>query len=136
MPHHRAVMENSSVDWLEVHPENYMTAAAARELDEIRGDHALSFHAVGLSLGSADGVCGTHLRRLAELIKRYAPGLVSDHLSWSSIEGVHLPDLLPLPYTEEALAVVTRNLYRAQSALQRTLLVENPSTYFQLRIRP
>ena len=136
IPHHRQVIEDRhAADWLEVHPENYMTAgAAAQELDIIRRDHALSLHAVGLSLGSADGVSDKHLARLSELITRYAPGLVSDHLSWSSIEGVHLPDLLPLPYTEEALAVVTRNLDRAQSALKRTLLVENPSTYFEVSL--
>ena len=135
-PHHRRVIEDRhAAAWLEVHPENYMTAGApAQELDTIRRDHALSLHAVGLSLGSADGVRDDHLARLSELITRYAPGLVSDHLSWSSIEGVHLPDLLPLPYTEEALAVVTRNLDHAQTALKRTLLVENPSTYFQVSL--
>jgi uncharacterized protein (UPF0276 family) len=134
IPHHARVMaERHAADWLEVHPENYMAAgAAAQELDAIRRDHALSLHAVGLSLGSADGVNDTHLRRLSGLITRYAPGLISDHLSWSSIEGVHLPDLLPLPYTDEALRVVSRNLDRVQTALKRTLLVENPSTYFQI----
>jgi len=136
IPHHHQVMqERHAADWLEVHPENYMTAGtAAQELDIIRRDHALSLHAVGLSLGSADGLDKKHLNRLAALISRYAPGLVSDHLSWSSIEGVHFPDLLPLPYTEEALAVVTRNLDQAQSALNRTLLVENPSTYFSISL--
>jgi uncharacterized protein (UPF0276 family) len=133
MPHHGAVMEQAGIGWLEVHPENYMTGgAAARALDQIRGAHALSFHAVGLSLGSADGVSDVHLRRLSELIGRYAPGLVSDHLSWSSTQGLHLPDLLPLPYSEEALAVVARNVHRAQSALQRSVLLENPSTYFEV----
>jgi uncharacterized protein (UPF0276 family) len=127
--------ERHAADWLEVHPENYMSAGpAARELDIIRRDHALSLHAVGLSLGSADGVSREHLARLSEMIARYAPGLVSDHLSWSSIEGVHFPDLLPLPYTEEALEVVTRNLDQAQTALRRTLLVENPSTYFEVSL--
>jgi uncharacterized protein (UPF0276 family) len=136
IPHHRRVIEAGHVaDWLEVHAENYMTAGpVARELDVIRRDHALSLHAVGLSLGSADGIREEHLARLSELITRYAPGLISDHLSWSSIEGVHLPDLLPLPYTEEALSVVTRNLDQAQTALGRTLLVENPSSYFQVSL--
>ncbi len=134
MTHHGRVMEERHVaDWLEVHPENYMSnPAAACELDIIRRDRALSLHAVGLSLGSADGVSDAHLARLSGLVMRYAPGLVSDHLSWSSIEGVHLPDLLPLPYTDEALKVVTRNLDRAQTALKRNLLVENPSTYFRI----
>ncbi len=136
LPHHARVMaERHAADWLEIHPENYMSVdTAARELDIIRRDHALSLHAVGLSLGSADGVSDDHLDRLSGLILRYAPGLVSDHLSWSSIEGVHLPDLLPLPYTEEALKVVARNLDRAQTALKRSILLENPSTYFQVSL--
>src|SRR5690349_644639 len=98
IPHHARVMEERhAADWLEVHPENYMSAEpSARELDVIRRDHALSLHGVGLSLGSADGLNDNHLERLSKLILRYAPGLVSDHLSWSGIEGVHLPDLLPL----------------------------------------
>ena len=134
VPHHSQVMKERHVaDWLEVHPENYMSnASMARELDIIRKDHALSLHGVGLSLGSSDGLCGAHLDRLSHLVQRYAPGLVSDHLSWSSIEGVHLPDLLPLPYTEEALDVVSRNIDHAQTALKRNLLVENPSSYIQL----
>jgi len=136
VPHHRRVIEEGHVaDWLEVHAENYMIAGpAAQELDVIRRDHALSLHGVGLSLGSADGINDEHLARLSDLIARYAPGLISDHLSWSSIEGVHLPDLLPLPYTEETLSVVTRNLDQAQTALGRTLLVENPSSYFQISL--
>src|SRR5262245_22190698 len=121
IPHHARVMQERHVaDWLEVHPENYMSAASlAADLDIIRRDHAISLHGVGLSLGSADGLSDTHLQHLSRLVQRYAPGLVSDHLSWSSIEGVHLPDLLPLPYTEETLKVVSRNLDRAQTALKR-----------------
>lgn len=134
IPHHSQVMKEHRVaDWLEVHPENYMSAGpVARELDIIRRDHALSLHGVGLSLGSSDGLCGRHLERLSELARRYAPGLISEHLSWSSIEGVHLPDLLPLPYTEEALNVVSRNIDHAQTVLKRNLLVENPSSYIHL----
>jgi len=136
IPHHaRVIAEHHCADWLEVHPENYLSnAAAASELDLIRRDHALSLHAVGLSLGSADGISDDHLARLSGLTLRYAPGLVSDHLSWSSTEGVHFPDLLPLPYTEESLKVVGRNLDRVQTALKRTLLIENPSTYFQVSL--
>lgn len=136
IPHHaRVIQERHVADWLEVHPENYMSAEpAAHDLEMIRKEHALSLHGVGLSLGSADGLRAAHLERLSRLIQRYAPGLISDHLSWSSIEGVHLPDLLPLPYTEEALQVVARNVDHAQTALRRNLLVENPSSYFQLSI--
>ena len=86
-------------------------------------------HATGLSLGSADGLDDEHLADIAELCRRIEPGLVSDHLSWSAAGGLHLPDLLPLPYSEEALAVVARNVDQVQTALGRQILIENPSIY-------
>jgi uncharacterized protein (UPF0276 family) len=119
--------------WLEVHPENYMTdAAQSTELERIANDYPLSLHAVGLSLGSVEGPDPAHLERLRELVSRYQPCLVSDHLSWSAIDGNHFPDLLPLPYTEEALEVFVASVDRTQSSLRRQLLVENPSRYFPL----
>jgi uncharacterized protein len=132
IPHHRWVINHRpAVAWLEVHPENYMTdGVQKRELDVICEDYSLSLHSVGLSLGSAEGVQNDHLARFGELIARYQPALVSDHLSWNEANGVHLPDLLPLPYTEEALEVVARNVDQAQTKLKRRLLVENPSSYF------
>ena len=134
LPHHRWVLEHApATAWLEVHPENYMHDGSAQaELDRIRRDHPLSLHAVGLSLGSTDGVSREHLRHLARLIGRYEPALVSDHLSWSAIDGVHFPDLLPLPYTEEALHVVAANIDAVQRELTRQILVENPSAYLQI----
>jgi uncharacterized protein (UPF0276 family) len=98
-------------------------------LETIRRDYPLSLHAVGLSLGSADPLDADHLARLKGLADRVEPGLISDHLSWSLIDGVYLADLLPLPYTEEALTVVADNVDRVQNALGRSILVENPSTY-------
>jgi uncharacterized protein len=95
----------------------------------VRAHYPLSLHAVGLSLGSAAGVDGAHLARLHQLALRLRPGLVSDHLSWSVVNGHYLPDLLPLPYTEEALAIVCRNVSQVQETLGRQLLIENPSTY-------
>jgi uncharacterized protein (UPF0276 family) len=86
-----------------------------------------------LSLGTAEGLDREHLRRLKALIERYAPMLVSEHLSWSVSGGVYLNDLLPLPYTEESLVVVVRNINAAQDALGRQLLVENPSRYLSFR---
>jgi len=134
LPHHQWVLENApAAAWLEVHPENYMdNANAAAELELIRRDYPLSLHAVGLSLGSSEGISREHLRRLGRLIGRYEPGLVSDHLSWSAVGGVHLPDLLPLPYTEEALEVVAANIDVVQREIRCRLLVENPSSYVQL----
>ena len=130
-PHHGLVVaQRPESAWFEVHPENYMTdAPAAETLEAVRHDYPLSLHAVGLSLGSADGIDPVHLERLSAAVDRFQPGLVSDHLSWSAAGGMHLPDLLPLPYTQEALDVVRANVGRAQDILKRPLLIENPSTY-------
>ncbi|HKW52961.1 MAG TPA: DUF692 domain-containing protein [Stellaceae bacterium] len=123
-----------ALGWLEVHAENYMGGGPApAQLDAIRRDYPLSLHGVGLSLGSAEGIDGEHLRRLAALVERTEPMLVSEHLSWSISGGVYLNDLLPLPYTEETLAIVADNVARAQDALRRRLLVENPSAYLRFR---
>jgi uncharacterized protein (UPF0276 family) len=132
-PHHRRILaERPPIAWLEVHPENYLgRGTVAEELETLAADYPLSLHAVGLSLGSADGVDERHLSAIAGLAERLQPGLISDHLSWSAAGGLHLPDLLPLPYTEEALDVVARNLDCVQAALGRKILVENPSTYLR-----
>jgi uncharacterized protein (UPF0276 family) len=131
LPHHALLLESRpAAAWLEVHPENYMAdEQAAADLERIRADYPLSLHAVGLSLGSADGVDAAHVARLRQLVSRFEPALVSDHLSWSTSGGVYLPDLLPLPYTEEALGAVCANVSRVQETLGRRILVENPSTY-------
>lgn len=131
--HHQAVLETRpAIAWLEVHTENYLGGGpSARTLDAVRRDYPLSLHGVGLSLGSADGLDQDHLNRLREAVERFEPGLISEHLSWSAVGGNYLPDLLPLPMTEEALAVVCRHVDHAQAALGRRLLVENPSSYIQ-----
>ena len=110
-----------------------MTGAhIAADLQTIAADYPLSLHAVGLSLGSIAPPEDSHLERLRELIAILQPDLVSDHLSWSAVDGIHVPDLLPLPYTEEALRVVIRNIHIVQETLQRRLLIENPSRYLPL----
>jgi len=117
--------------WLEIHSENYLDPGGPRlrALDRIRERYPISCHGVGLSLGSADGLDRDHLDRVAALVERVGPGLVSEHVSWSVSGGVYLNDLLPLPYTEEALGVVARNVGHAQDRLGRRILVENPSSY-------
>jgi uncharacterized protein len=131
--HHRAVVESRpAVAWLEVHTENYMGGGTPlRYLEQIRRDYPISLHGVGLSLGSADGLDTAHLERIRDVADRIEPGLVSEHLSWSMAAGTYLADLLPLPMTEEALAVVCRNIDRTQACLQRRILVENPSSYLR-----
>jgi len=116
--------------WLEVHAENYLGGGPGpARLFDLRRDFAVSLHGVALSLGTAEGLDARHLRRIAELASRLAPCFVSEHLSWSVSGGVYLNDLLPLPYTEEALDAVARNVDRTQEALGRKILVENPSRY-------
>jgi uncharacterized protein len=133
-PHHAHVAETRpAVPWFEIHAENYFGGGAVqRTLETIRRDYPLSIHGVGLSLGSAEGLEHAHLARLVALARRFEPGLISEHLSWSVVGGNYLADLLPLPLTEEALEVVCRHVQQAQQALGRTILIENPSTYLQL----
>lgn len=116
--------------WLEVHAENYMaTTPAADALEAVRRDHELSVHGVGLSLGSATGIDRRHLQRLKEVCDRFEPALVSEHLAWCIGDGVYLNDLLPLPYDDEALDIVARNIDLVQSTLGRQILIENVSAY-------
>lgn len=122
------------IPWLEVHPENYLGGGpAAQALETLGRDYPIGLHAVGLSLGSAAGPDRRHLARLERLVERLAPALVSEHLAWSQLGGAYLNHLLPLPYTEESLAVVCRNVDAVQEALRRPVLIENPSGYLRFR---
>jgi uncharacterized protein (UPF0276 family) len=134
-PHHEQVLQGRpSVAWFEVHAENYFGGGSVRRvLERVRRDYPLSLHGVGLSLGSAAELDAQHLSRIAELVRSIEPGLVSEHLSWSVVDGEYLADLLPLPLTEEALDVVCRHVEQTQATLQRRILLENPSTYLQFR---
>ncbi len=132
--HYQNILETSpDIGWFEVHPENYMGAGGPphKYLEAIRRDYPLSLHGVGLSLGSAEPVSPDHLARLAALIARYEPALVSEHVSWSVLGGAYFNDLLPLPYTEETVNTLSDNISRMQDALGRAILVENPSTYLE-----
>ena len=131
-PHVRQVLsERPAVPWLEIHSENYYVdgGSALATLTRIRADYPLSLHGVGMSLGSADPLDRAHLTKLARLIERTEPALVSEHLCWSGISGRILNDLLPLPYTEEALVHVCARVAEVQDYLGREILVENVSTY-------
>lgn len=122
--------DRPATGFLEIHAENYLAhSPALRTVERLREDYEFSVHAVGLSLGSVDGLDEAHLDRVAALVHRLEPTLVSDHLSWSRADGRYFNDLLPLPYTEEALQVVERNVHRLQERLGRQVLVENPSCY-------
>jgi uncharacterized protein (UPF0276 family) len=124
------------VPWLEVHSENYFAAggAAHEALAQLRAAYPLSFHGVGLSLGSTDPLDRAHLRRLAEIVRRYDPALVSEHLSWSSIGGRFVNDLLPVPATREALEHLVLRIDETQERLGRRILIENVSSYLSLGV--
>lgn len=132
--HYRAVIETRpDIGWFEVHTENYMGAGGAphRYLSAIRAHYPLSLHGVGLSLGGADALDPDHLARTKAVVERYEPALVSEHLAWSAVGGLHFNDLLPVPRTLEALNVVANHVDQMQEVLGRQILVENPSTYVE-----
>lgn len=129
--HHDVLRTLPATGWWEVHPENFF-AAGGRSLailERVRSHYPLSFHGVGLSLGSTDPLDKTHLDKLKTLVMRFQPGLVSEHLSWGSVGGIHLNDLLPLPYTDEALRHMTARVQTTQDYLGRQILIENVSSY-------
>jgi hypothetical protein len=131
-PHYVAWQERPPpVSFLEVHSENYFADGGQplTMLTRWRADYPVSCHGVGLSLGSASGLDRRHLDKLARLVERIEPVLVSEHLCWAGMGGRFANDLLPLPFTAEALEVVVANIGRAQDRLKRRILVENVSTY-------
>lgn len=134
-PHYEELLEsNANIGWVEVHPENYFGGGIHRHfLDKISEKYALSLHAVGLSLGSDERVDENHLKKFKELIDRYNPFNVSDHVAWSASGNAHLNDLLPLPYTEETLERLSKNIIQTQDYFGRQMLVENPSTYIAFK---
>jgi len=130
--HERVSAEQPAIGWLEVHTENFLGGGATPALLEaLREQYAISLHGVGLSLGSAEGLDREHLSRIAALVRRIEPAAVSDHVSWSVTGGVYFNDLLPIPYDEEALAVIACNVMQFQDAIGRPVMVENPSTYLR-----
>lgn len=120
--------------WFEVHAENYMVDGGPRLawLEAIRQDKPLSLHGVGLSLAGDESPDPYHLSRLKRLADRFEPFLISEHLAWSRREGVYYPDLLPIVRTASRLVQVCDNVSRAQDALGRQLLIENPTHYLRL----
>jgi uncharacterized protein len=133
-PHYRDFIEGETavpVDFVEVISENFMVDGGRplHVLERVRERHPVALHGVSMSLGSADGLRDDYLRRLRSLADAIDPLFISDHLSWSRIERFNSHDLLPLPYTQEALDAVSANIHHAQDTLGRTMLIENPSSY-------
>ena len=121
--------------WFEVHAENYMVDGGPRlaMLEQLRASFPLSIHGVGLSLAGVDEPDRDHLKKLRQLVERFDPFLLSEHLAWSRHEEASFPDLLPFPRTNEALEIIARNIDIAQEAVGRQMLIENPSLYLQLK---
>ncbi|MGH8429713.1 MAG: MNIO family bufferin maturase, partial [Solimonas sp.] len=131
LQHEALVRERPPIGWIEVHTENYFHDGGPhlRALERARELYPLSLHGVGLGLGSVDPPDREHLRRVRLAIQRFEPGLVSEHACWAHIGGEHFNDLLPLPYTEEAVEVLAARVREVQDALGRQILVENVSAY-------
>jgi hypothetical protein len=127
--------ERPDVAFLEVHAENYFHdgGAGPASLGRLRETYPLSLHGVGLGLGSADPLEPRHLRRLGVAVRRYEPALVSEHACWGFVDGEHFNDLLPLPYTPEAVGHLARRIRDVQDALGRRILIENVSQYLRFR---
>lgn len=135
-PHYQAVMETQpDIGFLEIHSENYFIRHSKNHyyLEKIAALYPMSFHGIGLSLGSSDPINKQHLKKLKMLIDRFQPALVSDHLSWCSLQGNFFNDLLPVPYTKQALKCFVYNVNQVQDHLQRQILVENPSSYLEYK---
>ncbi len=125
----------NSVSWVEVITENFLAwrdgtrIQPLKTLHTIRQNVPVALHGVSLSLGSASGLDKSYLLRLKQLAREVEPLWISDHLCWTGVDGSNLHDLLPLPYTEEAVAVVSRNISLVQEAIGQRILVENVSSY-------
>lgn len=133
-PHHDDLLATRPpVGWLEAHSENYFPRGGAQPaiLERLRADYPLSLHGVGLSIGSVDPLDEAHVSTLQRLVARFEPALVSEHLCWGAVGGHHLNDLLPLPYSEEALRHIVPRVVELQERLGRQLLIENVSSYLQ-----
>ncbi len=133
-PHHNTVLtQKPDVGFFEIHSENFIAngGASIEFLEKISQLYPLSFHCVGLSLGSAVGLDKKHLANIKNLCDQFKPILLSDHLSWSSSDKGVSNDLLPIPYTKEALQIFCDNVKSAQDFFGRQILIENPSAYLE-----
>lgn len=134
-PHHAEFLEEKpSVAWVEVHSENFFAEGgkSLAYLEKVREHYPVSLHGVSLSLGSVDEINWRHMKRLRDLIQRIDPCLISEHLSWSSLNGQYFHDLLPLPFTEEVIQHLVSRIKQVQDYLGQEILIENISSYIRL----
>jgi uncharacterized protein (UPF0276 family) len=123
------------VDWFEIVTENFLDTGGrpSRVLDQIAGRYPIALHGVSMSVGSTDPIDRAYLAKVKALAARVGAVWVSDHVCWTGVAGRNLHDLLPMPYTEEALGHVVRRIRRIQDVLERPLILENPSSYVEFR---
>lgn len=143
--HFEDILEQKpDIGWVEAHSENYFGLGAAgtngnggskpfEYLEQVRNLYPVSLHGVGLSVGSTDSLNEQHLKNLKQLIDRIEPGLVSEHLSWGSVNNQYFNDLLPMPYTPEALDHMVQRVSEVQEFLGRKILIENVSSYLEFK---
>jgi hypothetical protein len=132
--HYQALLEQPrGIDWLEIISENYMVPGGLPLvwLERFRERFPLAMHGVSLSIGGTDPLDEGYLARLGALARRIEPAWVSDHLCWTGVQGINLHDLMPLPYTEEALEHVVARVRQVQDRLGRRILLENVSSYIR-----
>jgi uncharacterized protein (UPF0276 family) len=135
-PHYAEILERRpAVDWFEVTTENFMVPGGRplEVLEAVRANYPIVMHGVSLSIGSADSLKRTYLQDLARLARRFEPSWISDHLCWTGVGGRNLHDLLPMPYTEEAVEHCAKRIRQVQEFLGRRILIENISSYLQYR---
>jgi uncharacterized protein (UPF0276 family) len=140
-PHYAHILDahpprrHPRVDWFEVISENFMVEGgrALEVLEDVRAHYPIVMHGVGLSIGSADPLNRAYLDALRGAARRFAPRWISDHLCWTGVGGRNLHDLLPLPYIEETVRHVASRLRQVQEILERTILIENVSSYMAFR---
>lgn len=140
-PHYARVLERQpshdrrGVDWFEVISENFMVEGGRplEVLEGVRAQYPVVMHGVSLSIGSSDPLNRAYLEALRGLARRFEPAWLSDHLCWTGVGGHNLHDLLPLPYTEEAVRHVAKRIRQVQDILERTFLIENVSSYIAFR---
>ncbi len=128
---HAILTDPRKVGFFEVHAENYMGDGGAphRTLERLRQDYPVFVHGVGLSIGGEHPLDDAHLARFKNVVNRYEPQIVSEHLAWSTHDNSYYNDLLPVPYTQAVLQRVVQHIQQVQDVLGRSLLLENPSSY-------
>jgi uncharacterized protein len=136
-PWYKPLIEQNTIEqigFLEVHSENCFGDSLTRQsLRQLATKYPISLHGVGLSLGSADGLKQRHIAELKSLVDEFEPALVSEHLAWSAFSHQHVPDLLPLPMTNEVLELFVKHVDQLQHELKREILIENPSNYLAFK---